>query len=523
MVQKWSNFDGFGSSAAALNDRIVENDAEGSGKHQKSTSIYHRIEYVYSMPDRNRRSLNSMGEDRPYTFLKLTTALCPECNSLVQTRVIVENNRVYFLKRCPEHGQSRSLISEDAAYYQKSYRYGKPGSLPLRFSTPVKEGCPSDCGLCPDHQQHTCLPIIEITDHCNLACPICLVDNQRQNHMSVDDFRDIIDRLIEHEGTLESINLSGGEPTLHPEFFTLIDAATRPQIGRISVSTNGLRIAESEEFCRELKERNVYINLQFDGFDDEIYGKIRGEPLLADKLRAVDHLTEFNISTQLIFVPAKGINDHQFGEIIRLLLDRDNIISLLVQPLSYCGPGGSTFQPNPLDRITIPGAMRKIEEQTAGMIAFDDFIPLPCSHPQCVSLTYLLKMDDGDYRPFPRFVNMDEYLDLFSRTATLEPGPETERVMQDVIYRLWSSAGEIPDSDGILKCMKRALREMFPPVVQNRQELIRISERQAKTIFIHHYMDKHNFDLERVMKCCHHYPQIDGRIMPVCAHNMFYR
>lgn len=462
-------------------------------------------------------------EDRPYTFYKMTMSTCPECLEVIQAQVVFQDDMVYFLKFCPDHGHSKALVSEDAEYYQNAFQYIRPGSKPKHFSTEVSKGCPTDCGLCPDHQQHTCLPIIEVTDHCNLECPICIVDNQYSNHMSLDDFRGVIELLVKHEGSLETITLSGGEPTAHPEFFELIDIATRPEIGRVSIVTNGLRIAKEREFCETLKEKNVYVILQLDGFTDEIHKTIRGVPLVEVKNQALENLAEFDLATQIAYVPARGVNEHQLGDALRLMLDRDHVLSLLIQPLANTGHGGGVFPTDPMDRLTIPGVIKALEEQSDGIVTREDFIPLPCSHPLCVSLTYLLKLDDGSYLPMPRFVDMRKHLDLFQQTATIEPNQQTESALQQAVDDLWSSSGEIPDSDKIRKALRRALLEMFPNEEKSRQELIRIAESQAKTIFIHHYMDRHDFDLERLMKCCHHYPQIDGRIMPACGFNMFHR
>ena len=219
----------------------------------------------------------------------------------------------------------------------------------------------------------------------------------------------------------------------------------------------------------------------------------------------------------------RGINEHQLGDALRLVLERDHILSLLIQPMASTGHGGAMFPTDPLDRLTIPGVIRALEDQSEGVVTREDFIPLPCSHPLCVSLTYLLKLNDGSYLPFPRFVDMRKHLDLFQQTATLEPNAKTEGALQGAIDDLWSSSGEYPDTEKVRSALRRALLEMFPTRKTSRQELIGVAERQAKTIFIHHYMDRHDFDLERLMKCCHHYPQIDGRIMPACGFNMFHR
>jgi uncharacterized radical SAM superfamily Fe-S cluster-containing enzyme len=460
---------------------------------------------------------------RPYTFFKMTQSTCPVCIEIVQAQVVFEKNKVYFLKFCPKHGHSKALVSEDAEYYQNAYSFIRPGSIPNTFQTEVKDGCPKDCGMCPDHQQHTCLPIIEITDYCNLECPVCIVDNHDSVNISQEDYKGIIDRLIISEGTLDTITLSGGEPTGHPEFLKLLDISDRPEIKRISIVTNGIRIARSKEFCAELKKRNVYVILQFDGFDNDVYLKIRGAKLLDEKYKALDNLAEFNISTQIAFVPAKGVNDHQLGEAVQMLLARDHVLSLLIQPFAQSGQGGGVFPTDPLDRLTIPGVINAIEKQTDGLVCKSDFIPLPCAHPLCVSLTYLLRLNDGNYLPFPRFVDFRKHLDLFEQTATLDAGIKTEMALKQAINHLWSAAGEIPDSEIIMTSLKRVLLEMYPSGNVDKKELLKISERQAKTIFIHHYMDRHDFDVERLMKCCHHYPQIDGRIMPACGFNMFHR
>ncbi|MCX7258093.1 MAG: radical SAM protein [Polaromonas sp.] len=174
----------------------------------------------------------SLREDRNGTFFKMTMSTCPECLKVIPAQVMIEDHKVYFDKFCPAHGASRALVSEDAQYYQNAYRYIRPGSKPLNFSSAIKEGCPTDCGLCPSHQQHTCLPIVEITYHCNLQCPICIVDNHDARHMTPAEFASIVEHLIHAEGTLENLTLSGGEPTTHPDFFALV--ALAPSLERVT-------------------------------------------------------------------------------------------------------------------------------------------------------------------------------------------------------------------------------------------------------------------------------------------------
>ncbi len=461
--------------------------------------------------------------DRDYIFFKHTTSTCPECLALVQTRVLIKDNKVYFKKLCQEHGESIALVDEDAQYYMNAYRFARAGTIPHRFSTEVEHGCPSDCGLCPDHEQHTCVPIVEITDHCNLECPVCIVDNQYSHHMSVEAFTAIVDRLVAHEGTLDAVTISGGEPTIHPHILEFIDVARRPEVARVTLVTNGLRIGKDRAFAEELKKRDVYVILQLDGFSPESHTKVRGRDLTGEKQAAIDMLRALSIPTQLSFVPARGVNEHEIGKAVELMLKEDFIISLIFQPVALTGQGGAAFNQDPMDRMTITSVINAAVKQT-NLLAHSDFFPLPCSHPHCVTLTYLLKLDDGTYVPFPRFAEMQKHLDLFRATATIGGTEDFDDTLRDVINQLWSAAGEIPDSEKISAAMKRALHALYPKgKALSTQERHRIAERQAKSIFIHHYMDRHNFDLERLRKCCHHYPLEDGRIMPACAYNLFYR
>jgi uncharacterized radical SAM superfamily Fe-S cluster-containing enzyme len=468
------------------------------------------------------------GKPKPGTeaedhHFKQTTSTCPECLQLLTVDVVIRDGRVYFKKDCPKCGPSEALVSENAEYYVDAYRFAKAGTEPFEFSAEVSQGCPTDCGTCGNHEQHTCLPIVEITDHCNLECPVCIVNNLYSNHMDPDDFQGIVDNLIESEGFCESIALSGGEPTSHPQFWEFVDIATRDEIGRVVVITNGLRLGRDREFAQKLKETGAYVALQFDGFSPEAHTVVRGRDLTDEKQAALDMLKEFEIPTQIIFVAVRGVNEHQVGEAVELLLSEDHFLSLSFQPLAHSGHGGGDFEHDPMDRLTIPGVIERVEEQTDGKLKLSDFNPLPCSHPQCVSLTYLLELNDGSYVPFPRFVDFEQHGSLLRSSATLVSSPEMQDTMLDVIHETFARQDDIERGPEILKALRRCVDEMFPPRALDAKEAMRIGEGQAKSIFLHHYMDRHDFDLERLRKCCHHYAEPDGRIMPACGFNMFHR
>ena len=234
-------------------------------------------------------------------FHSFSRGICPTCRTLVDGARIMRDAKVFLRKQCPRDGQSEAMISGDADWFLRSLTYITKGSVPLKHSTPVADGCPHDCGLCPDHEQHSCLPIIEITNHCNLECPICIVQNRDNYHMSFEEFTATIDGLIAKEGTLDTINLSGGEPTVHPQFLQLLDLAKRPEIARVTISTNGLRIAGDFDFCRELARRNVSVSLQLDALRNPELSVLRGTGRhAAVKARALANLERAGVRPTIV-------------------------------------------------------------------------------------------------------------------------------------------------------------------------------------------------------------------------------
>jgi uncharacterized radical SAM superfamily Fe-S cluster-containing enzyme len=344
--------------------------------------------------------------------------------------------------------------------------------------------------------------------------------------MTKDEFGRILDGLVEKEGTLETINLSGGEPTMHPEFFELLDMArAKTEISRVSISTNGLRCATDYAFCEELARRKVYINLQLDALSNPALRVLRGagdQATARDK--ALRNLERAGVRTTIVSTVARGVNDQHIGDCIRLLYERDFILSLTFQPAAYTGYGGEHFAPhNPLDVITIPDIVKGAEQQTGGLLRASDFLPLPCSHPSCFGLTYLLKTEDG-YLPFPRFLELEKYLEIIANRGTIRPDEKLESAIRGTIDEMWTSAGQVPDSDKILKSLRRAIFLMYPEdKALALEERLHIGESLVKTIFIHAFMDVHTFEVDRIKKCCTHYALPDGRLMPGCAYNNLYR
>ncbi len=462
-------------------------------------------------------------EDRKGAFFSATQSICPKCRKTIQAKIIFRDKQVVLSKRCLEHGEFESLMSPDIDYWVKSLTYTKPGTKPKEWSTPVEKGCPDDCGLCEDHEQHTCSPIVEISNNCDLKCPVCIVWNQNNYNMSFDEFKATIDSLIRKEGTLELTLLSGGEPTIHPEFFKLAEyAATREEIKRVLISSHGIRIGREEEFAKRFKDLGLYLSLQFDSLNNKNYKAIRGANLLESKMKTLEMCEKYNIPTVFVPTVARGFNDDEIGPVVDFALNHDFVTSVTIQPAAYTGAGGTSFPSNPMNKLTHIDIHNLLEAQTS-WIKKTDFLPIPCSHPSCYTACYLLKLDNGKFIPLTQFGDVSTYLDLVTNRAIIGADDQAEKLVQDAIYNLWSAQNITVDSKLVLDSLKSVLKEFSKAGTFEQKQLWKLSEARVKAIFIHSFMDEFDFEVSRIRKCCTHYALPDGRLMPGCSYNNIHR
>ena len=244
-------------------------------------------------------------KDRESIFYNLTRSVCPTCKATIDAQILVRDEKVIMRKRCPEHGWFEALLSSNFENYREWERYNKPGTLPLEFQTEVKHGCPDDCGLCASHQQHTCLGILEITQSCNYDCPVCFASSGtslKHKHLDFETIKEMIHTLLKSEGKVDLIQISGGEPTIHPDIFEIVDYAKKTgKIQTIMMNSNGRKFAQSKEFCKKAKEAGLHgVYLQFDGFKDSTYKELRGDNrLLSEKFKAIENLSEAGLKITL--------------------------------------------------------------------------------------------------------------------------------------------------------------------------------------------------------------------------------
>jgi len=318
--------------------------------------------------------------ERPYTYYDFTVSICPECLRRVDAKIVFEEGKVYMLKHCPHHGSFKVLIASDIAYYKNIRNYNKPSETPLRFNTPTVYGCPYDCGLCYDHEQHSCLTVIEITDRCNLTCPTCYAMSSPHygRHRTVAEVEEMLDIIVANEGRPDVVQISGGEPTLHPDFFTILDIARKKPIRHLMVNTNGIRIAKDKAFAQRLAAYmpDFEIYLQFDSFKPEALQQLRGKDLTDIRLQALEHLNELNLSTTLVVTLQQGVNDDEIGKIIEFGLQQRCVRGVTLQPTQAAGRT-ENFDPAK-DRITMTDVRSRILEQTS-LFQPNDLIPVPCN------------------------------------------------------------------------------------------------------------------------------------------------
>jgi len=373
-------------------------------------------------------------KDADYVFYELTRSICPVCRVAIDAQVLVRDNKVYMRKRCPAHGPFEALVYGDAQLYTSSARFNKPGTIPLQFSTQRDRGCPFDCGLCPDHQQHACLGIIEVNSACDMDCPLCFAQAGAGFSLTLEEVEEILDHLVATEGNPEVVQFSGGEPSIHPQIVPMMKAAQERGIANVMLNTNGKRIAADDRFVEQLRQIRPNIYFQFDGFESETYRILRGEAdILPKKLRALDRLAE--IGCAVILVPAieRGVNDHEIGAIVRFGLDHPAVKGINFQPAFHAG---RHVAHDPMQRMTNPDILRSIEQQTEGMFRVTDFVPVPCCFPTCNSVTYAYLDEQKNVTPLPRILNVNDYLDYIANRVMPDLGAEIRRALEG----LWSSS-----------------------------------------------------------------------------------
>ena len=467
--------------------------------------------------------------------IKTTKSICPECLKAIDATIYEDEGKVFIKKTCPEHGSVQELYWSDYDQYLRAEKFRFDGTGMENPRTEKKLGCPYDCGICPEHKSHTSLAIIDITNRCNLKCPVCFANASAAGYVyepTADQVAGMLENLHNNKPVpATALQFSGGEPTIREELFDFVRKAKEIGFKHVEVNTNGVRIAADPEYAKKLKEAGVStIYLQFDGLTPEAYKFIRGLDLLETKMKAIENLRQAGYASIVLVVTlVKGVNDQQLGDIIKFAAENFDVIRCVnVQPVSLCGR--LPQQEREKMRITIPDFMRLVEEQTGGDIKASDFYPVPIvvpvskavgelkgkryveftTHPHCGMATFVF-IENGKMTPITRYGNIEKFVgSLKGVYADALKGDKSKAKI-----RLAGSARHIKFS---------FLRKyLFKVLTTGDYNSLGDFARNALMISSMHFMDPYNFDLERVQRCGIHYAVPDGRIIPFCTMNSIHR
>jgi uncharacterized radical SAM superfamily Fe-S cluster-containing enzyme len=426
-------------------------------------------------------------------ILPETQSLCPVCLKRISARKVEENGRIYLEKTCPEHGEYKILIwDQNAQHYLDWAKGSERGSGAIRNYTPVAQGCPFDCGLCPEHRTRSCTMVMEVTHRCNLGCPVCFANAEKKQSPDpgIDTIRSMYEAVLEAVGDC-TIQLSGGEPTLRDDLPQIVALGRKTGFSHFLINTNGVRIAQDIDYLRRLKDNGAgTIYLQFDGVGDDVYHSIRGQNLLDIKKQAIENCARVNIGVVLVPTIVPGINDRQLGDIIQFAKDRIPVVKgVHFQPVSYFGRYPKP--PGDADRITIPDIIAALETQTRGELKAEDFLPREVDEAHCSFSNFFILTGEGTLQALNS--NTEK------KTANHRPSAVPEEKTRKFMAQHW----QIDDN-----CCKHGDRNDFLEQLFN----------YNLTISCMPFQDVWNLDLERLRSCCIHVVTQDKRIIPFCAY-----
>lgn len=486
------------------------------------------------------QSTASQAQVNRMNFIKKTRSICPEDLRVLDAELWEIDGQVIMRKSCPDHGDFEDIYWSDYEEYVRAEKFRDHGTG-LQKPLESKLGCPFDCGLCQNHKTHTILVIMEITQRCNLRCPICFASagTQDASHdLSLEQIRSILEYTQENNYPLRvrGAGNSGGEPTLRDDLPQIIQMEKDLGFDYILTMTNGLRLAEDLDYFKKLRDSDTWLYMQFDGVTSEPYMKTRGRDIWPLKQKVVENARKIGYN-KIALIPtlAKGVNDHQVGDIIRYSADNSDIIKFLVfQPVSFSGRIDTSKLKEM--RITNSDVMRLAEEQTGGEIRKSDFFTLPmnqtmarmltkggqhqdfCVHPHCGLIT-VVDHSKGKLDPVPRYVKNEEFHAKMSKSLSLNKSRPAimwdlaTSLIRYVSPKLWLKFLPILMMTKGRKSIKSVLTEWLPG--------------RWLTIGIMHFMDPYNFDLERVENCALHFGVIDKdskpRLISFCSMNSIHR
>ncbi|MCP4708084.1 MAG: radical SAM protein [Planctomycetes bacterium] len=511
------------------------------------TEVHQDAIWIKPEPDRSRSAVKTHAGSTIKPNMRLlprtVETLCPECSAVIVGRYFVEDDMVLIEKTCPDHGYYRDIINRDVRMYLKA-AYWSFEELPGLTNPAVSSsgGCPTDCGLCGSHQSCSCLANIDLTNRCNLNCPICFANANASGYVCEPDFDQVVAMLQAlrdmRPTPATAIQFTGGEPTVHPRFFDIVRRAGEMGFSNIQIATNGLKMADWD-FARRACDAGLHtLYLQFDGIGPEVYLATRNKDIWDKKLQAVENCRRLDMKICLVPTIVKTINDDQVGPIFRFAMENVDVVSAIsYQPV--CFTGRIDAEKRLQQRYTLGDLARDIAA-ASGAVVERDFYPLsivmplsqlletitgdtkikPSCHTDCAFGSYFFISPDQKAYSFPQVLDIEGFFSGMNRLA----------------HKFSGRAGKLNTFDKIrlLRFFKSLFRrDQIPPdltvdiFVQTIQGMVdknkgrgASSQSNYRTLMAAgmHFQDRYNYDVERVKRCVIPYSTPAG-IIPFCAYN----
>ena len=430
-----------------------------------------------------------------------TTALCPDCLRTIPAVKIAEGDNVYIEKTCPEHGTYKVLIWKGKEDYIDLYRYEGVNAPPKKVAVEgdIKD-CPQECGLCKEHKQHTCLAIVEVTNGCNMNCPVCFARSNTgyRFHPDMDVIRGMFQTVVDYVESPRCVQISGGEPTIRDDLPDIIRMAKEMGIEHIEVNTNALRLANDLEYLRSLKEAGAdSLYMSFDGLNDEIYEKTCGRPMLDVKKKAIENAAKIDMGVTLVAVVSPNINLDQVGEIIDFAISKvPTVKGVHFQPIAYFGR--YPIQPKDEDRVMLPDLLKEIEVQTKGQLRAENFVPTSCANVHCDAKSLSVVLPDGSLFPMTH-----RAMGPPKRTDNIAEKTRTEMANLWRFIEESMDGGRPKEDDG-----------------DSWKDFLKRAKTNYLTVSTMPFQDVWMGEVERWSRCCIHIVTPDGKLIPFCLFNV---
>lgn len=496
-------------------------------------------------------------------LISKTQSMCPVCHRPVDAYYMQEDGccdcgtRVFFVQNCPEHGEYRTLASERADDFKewvKNPVMNIPPKQAITAGDPDDASCPLHCGNCENHLQTTCCVLIDVTQRCNQNCPYCFAlagDAVDPNEPTLEEIQAKYDWLWEQgeEGREFNIQLSGGEPTVRDDLPEIIRMARDKGFSYVQINSNGRRLAEEEGYAKVLKDAGAsVIFMQFDGTRDDIYMKLRGEPLFDKKVQAIRNCEKAGLAVTLVPTVVRGVNDDNIGEMMDFLVENVNVVKgVHFQPASFFGryPDGDELE----GRITMFGLLRELEAQRPEF-KYTDSLPISTGHTLCCFYSTYIKEPDGSVRCTLSQKQREEGVSCCDTTAPgeccCEEEPQEEccccepssgvvsvgccdmtqadqleviKKDRDYVLDKWDIA--VPEEECCCCCGEPKYKSSEE--ITDMDEFLTYYKRNTFTVTGMAFQDLTNLDAERLKRCRVVQLTDDYRLIPFCAYNTIYR